>query len=170
MARVSSGDHSALECLLDRHGSSVYGYCMRTLSNQASAEDATQEAWLKVVHYAGSYRPEGHFKAWLMTIARNCVVSLVRKDLGASKREEPDEERLASDFDLESELLKRYDISAIRSAIDGLAPAQKAVLMLWLEEDASYESIGERLGLPYVSVRSMLCRARENLKKRLERK
>jgi len=78
LARARRGDQRCFDELHRRHRSSVYGYCLMRLGNRHAAEDATQEAFLKVSQASGA--PIENAKAWLFTIARNVVIDAARRD------------------------------------------------------------------------------------------
>lgn len=170
MSRVGNGDRQAFTTLLDRHGAAVFGYCMRTLAgNQALAEDISQEVWFKVVKQASRYEARGHFKAWLMTVTRNETVSHLRRSLPLGMDAESHEAELASGEDLELRLAEGIETAAVQKAIDSLPDAQRVALGMWVNEDLSYEQIAEALGSTVPGVRSLLFRARQELRKKLER-
>lgn len=171
MMRIRDKDFSAFEVLFDRHSSAVFGYCMRTLAgDRALAEDITQTVWLKLLSSAGHYTPQGNFKAWLMTITRNETFRLLEKQgrLGIPKSEElPD---APSPENIEEDFLAAADAEALRQAVQALPEAQRLVLTLWIEEEASYEGIAERLGTSATAVRGLLYRAKQELRRILEKK
>lgn len=169
MERVKRSDHAAFVELFDRHSSAVYGYCMRTFAgNRPLTEDVSQEVWLKVVRRASTYEGGGRFKPWLMTIARHEVVNLVRKRIPAADLE-PGEE-IPSEEDLELDFLEASEAADLKAAVQELPDAQRLALTLWLERDASYGEIAAEMGTGEGSVRQLLYRAKQALRKRLERK
>lgn len=171
MERVKAKDTAAFEQLFDRHSSAVYGYCMRALAgNRSQTEDISQEVWLKVVRRASTYQSQGHFKAWLMTIARNETVNLLRKRIPSSDLTPEETEELPSNFNLELSFLEACELAKVKAAFDELPDAQRLALTFWLEENLSYDEIAAEMKTGEGSVRALLYRARQALKKRLEKK
>ncbi len=68
--RVARGDHTAFEALVRRHGPAVRRFA-RALTDDASADDVTQDAMLDAFRGAGGYRGESSVRSWLFTLARN---------------------------------------------------------------------------------------------------
>jgi len=74
MARVQAGHHEAcLAILFDRHHRPLYGFLFRLTGQQALSEDLVQEAFLRVLRYAGSFKSGASFRPWLYRIARNVL-------------------------------------------------------------------------------------------------
>ncbi|HZD68776.1 MAG TPA: sigma-70 family RNA polymerase sigma factor [Actinomycetes bacterium] len=73
------GDRRAFGELVARHERRVYGLCLRMLGNRQDAEDATQEAFLAALRYAGSFRHEAAFTTWLFRIAVNAATDQARR-------------------------------------------------------------------------------------------
>jgi RNA polymerase sigma factor (sigma-70 family) len=170
MKLVQAGDSNAIEPLMKRHGSSLLGYCVRMYgSDRASAEDAYQEVWLKVLRYSKSYTCQGIFRSWLMTIARNTILTSIKKRIPASSftTEEGDEREIADEFNLELTLTNAESVARMKNALDGLIDVQRITLMLWLEEGATYEKIAADLGVSEGVVRANLHRAKKVLRRRL---
>lgn len=170
MARIQQGDLSAFDTLFARHRGPVFGYCLRVLSgNRPLAEDVSQNAWVKLLRNAGSYGARGQFRSWLLTIARNEAISLLRARKRISEAEPLSEEELKGDFDLEASALDHFDRGRVTAAIDTLPDGQRAALVLWMNEDLTGPEIAKELGLSLLSVKALLVRAKRNLRKTLEK-
>lgn len=169
MERVQKGDRAAYAALLKRHGSAVYGATMRLLSgNRAKADDITQEVWLKVLEKCHLYKPNGHFRAWLMTVARNQALMELRRNTRFSDSEESLEEAPDVSFDVEAALDDEQVKGKVKALIDGLPDAQRAALVLWLGGEVSYEEIAAEMGLTLGAVKTHIHRAKASLKAKLE--
>jgi RNA polymerase sigma-70 factor, ECF subfamily len=81
MAKIAAGSDSAFRDLFDRHGSRVLGYCCRFLATQERGEDVTQEVWIKVIRSAPSYRAEGKFASWILSIAHTTCLDFFRNKM-----------------------------------------------------------------------------------------
>ena len=81
MQILAKGDEAAFRVLFARHGSLVFGYCMRILQGDRSvAEDICQNVWIKIIRSAPDYQGQGNFRAWLLTITRNASYEYFRKE------------------------------------------------------------------------------------------
>ncbi|MCO5143424.1 MAG: RNA polymerase sigma factor [Oligoflexia bacterium] len=171
MEDVKRGSKAAFSELIDRHGSAVLGYCMRVYSgNTATAEDTTQEVWMKVLENNQSYKGSGHFKAWLMTITRNTAFTEMKKSsrYQDENSEEEGEIQIPDDFNLEEHMVELEDLALTKKHIDSLPDQQRMALILWLDGEDTYQGIAKQLNLSLASVKSLIFRARENIKKKLE--
>ena len=79
MKRIAAGEEKPFQCLFERYGDLVFGYCVKLLKDRDRAEDASQDVWVKVIRNAGKYKSEGKFRAWVLQIARNTCFSLFRE-------------------------------------------------------------------------------------------
>ena len=70
---------TAYEVLANRHSSGLKAFCRHLCQSNSDAEDALQEALLRVYHNMHSFRRESSFKTWLYQIAHNECINLIRK-------------------------------------------------------------------------------------------
>jgi RNA polymerase sigma-70 factor (ECF subfamily) len=176
MKLVSHGDTSAFETLVDRHQSLVAGTVARMLGSNSDVEDISQQVFIRVWKSARRYVPRAKFTTWLLKITRNLVFNELRRskrhahvplqtDPGAEEFPLKDEKNLAPDVSLLQTELQR----AIEDAITQLPESQRVALILRRYEQLSYEEIAEVLDLSVPAVKSVLFRARTELRARLSR-
>jgi RNA polymerase sigma-70 factor (ECF subfamily) len=176
MAEVAQGDTVAFERLVERHQSLVIGTVGRMLGSNSDVEDVAQQVFVRVWKSAPRYRPTAKFTTWLLTITRNLVFNEVRR----RKRHPTDtldvhegEEALALTDPArhvpDEELLQAELQSAIERAIAQLPEKQRLAVVLRRYEGKSYEEIGEVLDLTVAAVKSLLFRARTELRTALNR-
>ena len=174
MRLVSRGDTSAFEKLIERHQALVAGTVARMLSSNSDVEDLAQQVFIRVWKSARRYVPRAKFTTWLLKITRNLVFNELRRtkrhahvplqsEPGAEDPPLKDETNLAPDASLlESELQR-----TIEEAILQLPETQRLALVLRRYEQMSYEQIAEVLDLSVPAVKSVLFRARTELRSRL---
>jgi RNA polymerase sigma-70 factor, ECF subfamily len=171
MAEVARGDTVAFERLVERHQALVIGTVGRMLGSNSDVEDVAQQVFVRVWKSAPRYRPTAKFTTWLLTITRNLVFNEVRR----RKRHPADtldvhegEEALALTDPArhvpDEELLQAELQAAIESAIGRLPEKQRMAVVLRRYEGKSYEEIGEVLDLTVAAVKSLLFRARTELR------
>ena len=176
MAEVARGDTVAFERLIERHQALVIGTVGRMLGNNSEVEDVAQQVFIRVWKGAPRYRPTAKFTTWLLTITRNLVFNEARR----RKRHPGDtldvhegEEALALTDPArhvpDEELLQAELQGAIERAIRALPEKQRMAVVLRRYESKSYEEIGEVLGLTVAAVKSLLFRARTELRTALNR-
>jgi RNA polymerase sigma-70 factor (ECF subfamily) len=180
MARVKTGDTAAFQELVEAHQHRVIGTVARMLGDDIEAEDVAQQVFVRVWRSAARYEPTAKFTTWLFTITRNLVFNELRRrqrhqttPLEAPRapgEDEPqhqfadDQARLPSDTLLEEERM-----AAIQRAIDELPEAQRLAIILRRYEETPYEEIAEVLGLTVPAVKSLLFRARTELREKLQK-
>ena len=176
MALVSAGDGGAFEQLMERHQRLVVGTVSRMLGNNSDAEDIAQQVFVRVWKSANRYVPRAKFTTWLLKITRNLVFNELRRRSrhaqvplqGETEEEERpirDERAVAPDASLlEQELQKAVD-----AAIANLPETQRLAVILRRYEELSYEEIAETLEQSVSAVKSLLFRARAELRASLNR-
>jgi RNA polymerase sigma-70 factor, ECF subfamily len=174
MALVGRGDTAAFEDLIERHQSLVAGTIARMLGSNSDVEDIAQQVFIRVWKSAGRYVARAKFTTWLLKITRNLVFNELRRskrhalvplqtEPGAEEMPLPDQVARAPDASLlETELQQ-----AIERAIVQLPQSQRMALILRRYEEMSYEQIAEILDLSVPAVKSVLFRARTELRERL---
>ncbi len=176
MAEVARGDTVAFERLVERHQALVIGTVGRMLGHNSDVEDVAQQVFIRVWKGAPRYRPTAKFTTWLLTITRNLVFNEARR----RKRHPGDtldvhegEETLVliepAQHVPDKELLEAELHRAIEAAIRVLPEKQRMAVVLRRYEGKSYEEIGEVLGLTVPAVKSLLFRARTELRAALNR-
>src|SRR6266540_2759823 len=176
MGLVAQGDTSAFEEVIDRHQALVAGTAARMLGSNSDVEDIAQQVFIRVWKSARRYVPRAKFTTWLLKITRNLVFNELRRakrraqiplqsDPGAEEIQLKDETNPAPDASLLEDELQR----AIEEAIMQLPESQRMALVLRRYEQLSYEEIAGVLDLSVPAVKSVLFRARTELRSRLSR-
>ena len=127
-----------------------------------TADDIAQETLLKAYLHYGTFQGRSSFSTWLLRIGYNCFCNHIGKKILDTESITEKEKLIPSEDDFDK------DSSALYVAIDGLPASEKAAVLLFYMEDYSTKEISEILGMPSVTVRSHLHRARRHLKKILE--
>jgi len=176
MAKSAHGDVAAFEEIVERHQALVIGTVGRMLGNNSDVEDVAQQVFVRVWKSAARYRPTAKFTTWLLTITRNLVFNEARRRkrhpgdlLDVHEGEEAlalvdSAGRIPDEQLLDSELQHQID-----RAILALPEKQRMAVVLRRYEDKSYEEIGQVLGLSIAAVKSLLFRARTELRAALNR-
>jgi len=176
MRLVGRGDTSALEELIERHKTLVGGTVARMLGSNSDVEDIAQQVFIRVWKSARRYVPRAKFTTWLLKITRNLVFNELRRtkrhahvplqpEPGVEDPPLKDETNLAPDASLLEFELQR----TIEEAILQLPETQRLALVLRRYEQLSYEQIAEDLDLSVPAVKSVLFRARAELRSRLSK-
>jgi len=176
MRQVGRGDTRAFEELIQKHQALVAGTVARMLGSNSDVEDIAQQVFIRVWKSARRYVPRAKFTTWLLKITRNLVFNELRRtkrhahvplqsESGAEDPPLKDEMNLAPDASLLELELQR----TIEEAILQLPETQRLALVLRRYEQLSYEQIAEILDLSVPAVKSVLFRARSELRSRLSK-
>ena len=175
MRLVAGGDTAAFEQLIERHQSLVAGTVARMLGSNSDVEDIAQQVFIRVWRSAGRYVARAKFTTWLLKITRNLVFNEMRRakrhpHLPVQIEPEADEMPLKDDAAAtpDATLLQAELQAEIEKAIMLLPDTQRMALVLRRYEELSYEDIAEVLDLSVPAVKSLLFRARTELRERLK--
>jgi RNA polymerase sigma-70 factor, ECF subfamily len=173
--RCLSGDEAAWEDLVKIHTRRVYGICYRFTGSAASAQDLTQEVFLRVFRSLKSFRAgEGSFTVWLGRLTRNLLIDHYRRskhERATSSLEEqlPMIEQRTSESRTEGMLAGREASEALQAALGKLSPELRETVILRDLEELEYREIAEVLNVPEGTVKSRLNRGRAELARILRR-
>lgn len=170
--RVLAGDESAYEPLVTENQTKVYRLALCILKNEADAEDAAQEAFLKAYTSLADFRGDSRFSVWLYRLTNNICIDMLRK----SKRAVIVSLQTEDDNGEETEIAipdERYsperlaeraaDRDAVRTALAALPDDCREILALRESAGLSYDEIAAALSLEVGTVKSRLNRARKKL-------
>jgi RNA polymerase sigma-70 factor (ECF subfamily) len=176
MLRVRRGEAEPFEELLRRHRVPLVNYFARMLRDRALAEDLAQEAFLRVYQARKRYQPEARFSTWLYRIATNLALNAIRDRKGENHRTQDEDSEGNSHMAVipdgrptaEHELILTDRERMIREAVQALPGNQRAAVVLHKYQDVDYRQIAKLLGVSESAVKSLLFRAYESLRVRLE--
>jgi RNA polymerase sigma-70 factor (ECF subfamily) len=174
---ILGGDTQLFHDLIRPYERSVYVMALSLLQNEADAEDAAQEAFLKAFRNLASFRGEAKFGTWLVSITLNEARSRIRrkKTVKMESLEESVGEQghvspaLLRDWrEIPSQALERQEVRLLlQEAIAGLPLIYREVFLLRDIEELSVNESAESLGISIASVKVRLHRARMMLQKKL---
>lgn len=163
---VRNRQEDALMTLYDRYGGAVYGLALRVTGQPASAEEVTQDVFLKVWQQPQHWDPAlGRFSSWLLTTARNAAIDRLRGErrraiVGIDERENRTPFVEPSIVDSSS----WADGHEVRRLLDLLPPEQRQVLELAFYAGYTHSELAEILGLPLGTVKTRLRTALHRLR------
>lgn len=147
------------------------GHMLRQAHLEHVAEDICQETFYKAYKSIHSFRDvEATFSTWLYTIARNSVLSELRKSRNSDVYLEDTSQVPIVSFERlpEQQLLRNEREVLVRQAINSLPEKQRSALILREYEQLDYNEIATILDLTVSSVKSLLFRARQSIRAELE--
>ena len=171
ISRVELGDRNAFAVLVDKYQVKVRGYCCNILGNEAEAEDAAQDAFIKAFNSLNRFKKNSSFSTWLFAITRNHCLDVLKKR-ARRKTESLDSlvekegariERLFSTGDMSISI---EDRELVQKLLDCINDDHREVLILREVQGFSYAEIGQILDCTEDAVRARLSRARAEIKDR----
>jgi RNA polymerase sigma-70 factor (ECF subfamily) len=180
MQRVREDDPGAFEELVESYQHRLVAVLHHLVGNAEEAEDLAQEVFLRIYRARKKYRARSKFSTWLFTIANNLALNALRRrqrkpavplnvrdsgPLGPRPAEQLVRDRASQP----SQHLQQQELAeVIRRALDGLNERQRMAVLLNKFEDMNYAEIAEIMGLRVQAVKSLLSRARMNLRAALQ--
>ncbi len=170
---AARGDRQAFARLVDLHKRAVHGLCVRLLRDREEARDAAQESFARAWAALATYDPDQPFAPWVLRIARNHCLDVLRRRLPEAQRVELDaapgdgpEAELADDRAVRGDdALERRELAgSLEQAVAALPPNYREVVHLFHVEHLSYREIAAALDVPIGTVMTWLHRARLRLK------
>ena len=160
--RARDRDAAAFRALFDRHAPSVRRFLRDLSRDEAYADEATQETFVRAHARLGTLRAGDRLRPWLLGIGRRIFFEELRR------RRRPASVELAGEPEPvpspESALIGAEASRLFRSALSRLAPDRRAVLLLQLDHGLSYDEIAAVMALSPARVRNELHRGREELR------
>lgn len=175
MLRVKDGDVKAFEKLVELHQNAIVGTVARMLNNVDDAHDIAQQVFIRVWRSAPRYEPTAKFTTWLFTITRNLVFNETRrrsrrKEVSIEQENEDDPPKYFADHSVpgaDENLSKAEFHDALDKAIAALPEKQRMAVILRGRQDLPYEEICGILKMSLPALKSLLFRARNELRKHL---
>jgi RNA polymerase sigma-70 factor (ECF subfamily) len=162
---ASTGDERAFTELFRRYQQPVYRYAFRLTGSAESAEDLTQECFIRVLRSAARFDAErGSLRSYLYATVRNLAISLARPALDGLDDEADSLGVPDLAMGAEERLLGHEAASIVQSAIAMLPAAQREALILIHYQELSLQEAADVLSIDVGAVKSRVHRARENLK------
>ena len=176
--RAKRGDEKAFRTLMERYRRKVYSIAYGMVHNPEAAYDISQEVFIKVYRYLGSFQGSSSFYTWLYRISVNLSIDWLRKqgrhdlvdfDDSLLRREPDGAEAMVVPTLQDSDPLKALGRKELRDqiarAFESLSEKHRAVLLLREVEGLSYDEIARALKIHKGTVMSRLHHARRNLQR-----
>lgn len=167
--KAKNGDQIAFTFLLDHYWNEVYGFMLKRTENETDAEDITIETFAKAFDKISNYNPEFQFNTWLIAIAKNVHIDLLRKKKSSlfvemTEAEDYQAYNIAdSTPSAEDELITEQNLSQLLLYIKELKPHYQEVIQLRYFQELTYQEISDKIQEPLSNVKIKLLRAKKLL-------
>ena len=174
--KAKRGDQFAFTFLLNHYWNEVYGFMLKRTENETNAEDITIETFAKAFDKIASYNSEFQFNTWLIAIAKNVHIDLLRKKKSSLFIDITDEEDYQAynvadtSPSAEDDLITEQNLSQLLQYIKELKPHYQEVIQLRYFQELSYQEIADQLGEPLNNVKIKLLRAKKLLAEIIQKK
>ena len=161
-----AGNVSVFEHLYETHGARMKSIAANLLGNLADAEDAVQDCFLKVHRGAASFRGSSRLSTWIYRVLVNSCYDMLRK-----RRRRPLETSTEAAADSGREPAVPASNHPLRlsleASVKGLDPRRRAAFLLFEVEGFTHREVGDILGIPEGTSKTLLFEARRELQRRL---
>ncbi len=167
LAARAQGDRAAFAELYERYMDKVYTYIYYRTGHSSLTEDIVSNTFLKALDHIGKFRPRGGgFPAWILRIARNEMVDVLRRE----KRQVPleDEWPTGNNASPEHQAISREENAELRRKVEQLPPAQKEVIILKFSLGLGNKEIAQIIGKSGTAVSSLQHRALTTLREEVK--
>ncbi len=167
--KAKKGNQVAFTFLLDYYWNEVYGFMLKRTENETTAEDITIETFSKAFDKIATYNSEYQFNTWLISIAKNVHVDLIRKKKSSLFIEITDEQDQTAynvadtTPSAEDVLITEQNLSQLLQFIKELKPHYQEVIQLRYFQEMSYQEIANKIDEPLSNVKIKLLRAKKLL-------
>ncbi|MFV0337680.1 MAG: RNA polymerase sigma factor [Chthoniobacterales bacterium] len=175
MLRARDGNEGAFSELVEKYSTLVIGVAAKMLGDRTEAEDLAQQVFLKAWKARHRYRPTAKFSTWLLRITRNTVLNEIRRRSRHPQHslDEPNPDGLAYDPPSSSatpneEIQQNEVTQAIDDALCRLPENQRMAMTLLRYEQLPYEEIAKIMQIRLGAVKSLIFRARQQLRQDLK--
>jgi RNA polymerase sigma-70 factor, ECF subfamily len=163
MARVAEGDRRAIRLLFERYQLTVFRFALRLVGNRATAEDIVSDVFLELWRHAASFEGRARLSTWILAIARNKAVSVMR-----GRIDQPLEDTVAEAipdraFTAEETLDAIQRTAILRRCLAQLSPAHREIIDLVYYHEKSIEEAASIVGVSAATVKTRMFYARRRL-------
>jgi len=161
MQRYRDGDAAAFDSLYERHRGPLYRFVVRQCPERGLADDLFQDVWIGLVEARASYRPEGHFRTWLFTLARNRIVDHFRRADHPAAPVIMDEEELPQAVanradEPHTRAESNAQLASIVRLLEDMPAGQRETFLLYEEGGLPIEEIARCTGVTFEAAKSRL--------------
>jgi len=165
-----AGSVEAFERLYEKHGARMKSIAANLLGSVADAEDAVQDCFLKVYRGAASFRGDSRFSTWVYRVLVNSCYDTLRR-----RRRRPAEARSENwapetDPELAAPASDHPLRLSLEACVRDLDPRRRAAFLLFAVEGFTHREVGDILGVPEGTSKTLLFEAKRELQRRLAKK
>ena len=163
VALIAQRDKRALQQLYSRHHVRIYRFALRFLNDEAAAEDTVSEVFIDVWRQAERFEGRSQVTTWLLAIARNKALSLLRRRSSEELDDEVAEFIEDPSDNPEVAMLKSQRASVLQDCLTQLSPAHREIVDLVYYHEKTVEEVAEIIDVPANTVKTRMFYARKRI-------
>jgi RNA polymerase sigma-70 factor (ECF subfamily) len=163
VAQIAQRDKHALQLLYSRHHVRIFRFALRFLNDEAAAEDTVSEVFIDVWRQAERFEGRSQVTTWLLAIARNKALSLLRRRSSEELDDEVAEFIEDPSDNPEAAMLKSQRASVLQDCLTQLSPAHREIVDLVYYHEKSVEEVAEIISVPANTVKTRMFYARKRI-------
>jgi RNA polymerase sigma-70 factor, ECF subfamily len=163
VAQIAQRDKRALQQLYARHHVRIYRFALRFLNDEAAAEDTVSEVFIDVWRQAERFEGRSQVTTWLLAIARNKALSMLRRRSNEELDDEVAEFIEDPSDNPEVAMLKSQRASVLQDCLTQLSPAHREIVDLVYYHEKSVEEVAEIISVPANTVKTRMFYARKRI-------
>jgi len=163
VAQIAQRDKRALQQLYSRHHVRIYRFALRFLNDEAAAEDTVSEVFIDMWRQAERFEGRSQVTTWLLAIARNKALSMLRRRSNEELDDEVAEFIEDPSDNPEVAMLKSQRASVLQDCLTQLSPAHREIVDLVYYHEKSVEEVAEIISVPANTVKTRMFYARKRI-------
>ena len=163
VAQIAQRNKRALQQLYSRHHVRIYRFALRFLNDEAAAEDTVSEVFIDVWRQAERFEGRSQVTTWLLAIARNKALSMLRRRSNEELDDEVAEFIEDPSDNPEVAMLKSQRASVLQDCLTQLSPAHREIVDLVYYHEKSVEEVAEIISVPANTVKTRMFYARKRI-------
>jgi RNA polymerase sigma-70 factor (ECF subfamily) len=166
MLKVRSGDLDKMGLLFQRHHRQLFGFLFHMSGQREASEDMMQNVFYRMLRSRHTFTGEGEFRTWMYHLARNVLKDHLKQNRRRGNQYEIGdyEERLAAGAAADEQIERKFEIKALKQALENLGPESREVLVLSRFQELKYAEIAEVLEISVGAVKVRVHRAIQQLR------
>ncbi|VTS02019.1 rna polymerase sigma factor : RNA polymerase sigma-H factor OS=SAR86 cluster bacterium SAR86B GN=algU PE=4 SV=1: Sigma70_r2: Sigma70_r4_2 [Gemmata massiliana] len=161
---AQTGDRSAFARLIDCYWDRLYRWLYHLTRDRHTAEDLTQETFLRALAAVKSFRPGSNFRAWVFRIGHNNFVNQKRAER-RTKHQLPEDSAAPGEGSVEANTENREVLEVVSQAVADLPSDFRSAILLRVHEGLSFREIAKVLNTTEETARWRVFKARQKLMK-----
>lgn len=158
---IQTRKESYFEAIYDRYEKRIYAKCISMLKNEAKAQDATQDIFIKVLLNISKFSGKSRFSTWIYSITYNYCIDVIRKN-NKDALVFPDQfnENIEATNDSDEKILLEIRINRLETILEELPQTDKAVLIMKYQDEMSIKQIGKLFNKSDSAIKMQLKRSK----------